>query len=404
MGLAQAVSPAGDPDTAFRELEGAAAESSEVQADIVLIRSALGRREFDKALAAVDALEKKQPNTPLAHHLRGVALLGKRDLAGARRSFEKALALDPTYFRAAANLARIDLAEKKPDDAKKRFDAVLAKDPKNVSALLALAELRAMGGGSADDVVALINKAIAADPAAVPPRLTLISYRLRTNEPKKAVAAGQEALAALPDHPEILRALGRAQLAAGEANQALASYNKVVQLEPNSPYPLLLVAEVQLATKDNEGAMQTLRKALALKSDLIEAQRGILMLDLDAGRTPQAIAMAREVQKQRPNEAIGYMLEGDVNAYNESLERGRGRLSHGAEAGGHGRACREVVRRDEAAGNASEADKVASSWIKGIRRTRRSGCISPRSRSTRAISPLRRNSTERSSKSSRTTR
>ena len=111
------------------------------------------------------------------------------------------------------------------------------------------------------------------------PRLTLIAHRLRTNDAKKAVAAGQDAVAALPNNPEILEALARAQLAAGDTNQALASYKKLVQLQPNSPRPLLLVAEAQVAAKDKEAALQSLRKALALKPDMIEAQRGIVMLE-----------------------------------------------------------------------------------------------------------------------------
>ena len=96
-------------------------------------------------MTAIDALEKKQPDKPLPHNLRGAVLLGKGDIAGARKSFERALALDPTDFAAAASLARLDLADKKPDDAQKRFDARLAKDPKNVRALLALAELARAG-------------------------------------------------------------------------------------------------------------------------------------------------------------------------------------------------------------------------------------------------------------------
>ena len=55
-------------------------------------------------------------------------------------------------------------------------------------------------------------------------------------------------------------------------------------------------------------------KRQALKADSIAAQRGIMMLDLDAGRTAEALAMARQVQKQRPKEAVGYVLEGDVHA------------------------------------------------------------------------------------------
>jgi tetratricopeptide (TPR) repeat protein len=90
---------------------------------------------------ALYTTEKKQPDKPLAHDLRGSVLLAKQDVAGARRSFERALVIDPSYFQAAANLARLDLREKKPEDAIKRFDAILAKDPKNVQALLAVASV-----------------------------------------------------------------------------------------------------------------------------------------------------------------------------------------------------------------------------------------------------------------------
>jgi Tfp pilus assembly protein PilF len=50
-----------------------------------------------------------------------------KDSAGARKSFESALAINPAYFPAAERLARLDLADKKPDDAKKRMEAVLAR-------------------------------------------------------------------------------------------------------------------------------------------------------------------------------------------------------------------------------------------------------------------------------------
>ena len=85
-----------------------------------------------------------------------------------------------------------------------------------------------------------------------------------------------------PTARKSFEALARAQLAAGDTNQALASYNKLIQLQPNSPVPLLLLAEAQVAAKDKDAALQSLRKALALKSDMIEAQRGIVMLELDA--------------------------------------------------------------------------------------------------------------------------
>ena len=90
-----------------------------------LISAHLRRRELDKALKAIDGLEKKQPDKPLAANLRGRTLLAKQDIAGARRSFERALVIDPMHFPAVASLAGLDMADKKPDHARKRFDAVL---------------------------------------------------------------------------------------------------------------------------------------------------------------------------------------------------------------------------------------------------------------------------------------
>ena len=120
-------------------------------------------------------------------------LLAQKDTAGARKSFERALSIDPNYFAAAASLAALDLADKKPDDAKKRFEALLAKDPKNGQALLALAQLAANQKAPKEEIAALLGKAIDANPTDVAPRLLLIELYLRNNDNKQALAAAQSA-------------------------------------------------------------------------------------------------------------------------------------------------------------------------------------------------------------------
>ena len=135
--------------TGFVELEEAAAADVGVRADLALISARMQRGEHDKALAAIDALEKKQPESPVPHNLRGGVLLAKNDRAGARHSFEKALEKDASYFPAIVSLGRLDVADKKFDVARQRFESVLVKNPKHVESLLALAELRAASGGKA---------------------------------------------------------------------------------------------------------------------------------------------------------------------------------------------------------------------------------------------------------------
>jgi len=346
------------------ELEAVAAEDTGIRADLALLAMNVRQKKFDAALAAVASIEKKQPDKPLPHDLRGSVLLAKQDAAGARKSFERALAIDPTYFAAAANLARLDLIEKKPDDAMKRFDAVLAKDPKNVQALLAVASMRAQAGGSPDEVTALIRKAVTANPAEIAPRLALVSYYIRVNDPKKAAAAAQEALAALPDRPEILDAAGQAYKVAGDSSQAITIYNKLVQLRPDSVLPYMRLAELQIAAKDNTAAMENLRKALAIKPDLIEAQRAIIALDASSGRTNEALAAARDIQKRRPKESVGYILEGNIHVSKKAWTEAAAAYRAGLSQAGTTDLAIYLYSVLLAAGKGPEADSFSATWLK----------------------------------------
>lgn len=353
----------GEIDRPLRELEQVAATDTGIRADLALVAAHLRRRDFDKALAAIDALEKKQPESAVPHNLRGAALVGKGDEAAARRSFERALTLNASFFPALANLAKLDLKDKKPDDAKKRFEAVLVKDPKNVQALLAIAELRAQSGGSAEEVAALIGKAITANPVEPSPRLVLIALHLRNKDPKKAVVAAQEALVALPDRPEILNALGTAQQAAGDLDQALATTNGLVKLQPNSVQALMRLAQIQVAAKDNDAARRSLGKALALKPDLVGAQRALISIELSAGRVAEALALARDMQKRKPTHPNGFVFEGDIhsfkNQWKEAANAYRAALRQGAT--GEVAAKLHLALRTVAE---PQADKFATTWSK----------------------------------------
>ena len=354
----------GDTNQAVRELEQSVGADSSARADIALIAVYVQQRDYAKALAAIDALQKKEPNSPVPHTLRGEVQMQTKDSAGARKSLESALSINPAYFPAAERLARLDLADNKPEDARKRMEAVLAKDPKQTQALLALAVMRARAGASADEVVGLIGKAIAANPTDVTPHLELIAYYLRGQEMKKAVAAGQDAQAAIPDRPEILEALAKAQLAAGDPNQAIATYGKWSRLQPASPLPWLHMAEAQVAAKDTNGALQSLRKALEIQPNSVDAQRGIMTLELAADRVPEALAVAREVQKQRPKEAIGYVLEGDVHVVKEAWPKAIAAYRAGLKQSPTADLAARLYGALAASGNMPEAEKFAATWTK----------------------------------------
>jgi Flp pilus assembly protein TadD len=223
-----------------------------ITADQALIASHLHRNELDKALSAIDTLQKKKPDDPATYSLQGRVLLAKKDNAAARRSFEKAVALNPSYLPAVASLASMDMAEGTRPGA--RFE-MLVVDQKNM--LLSLAKLTTATGGNAADSLMLIKKSVSANPDVLAPRLALIDFYMANDEPKKADSAAQEALAAIPDKPELLDAAGRAQARAGEVNKALATYGKLAAVQPSSPLPYLRMADIQLNNKNTDEAVRT---------------------------------------------------------------------------------------------------------------------------------------------------
>ena len=363
--LAQVRLATGDTDRAFKDLEAASdLDDTQYQADLSLITAHLRRKEFDQALAATATLEKKQPNNPLTYNVKGVVYAAKGDVKSARAAFEKALSLQFNYLAAARNLARFDLADKKPEDAKKRFETILAKEPKNEGAILALAEIQVATGAPAKEVAATLERAVAANPTSVGARLALIRYYGQLRDTKSTLNAAQAASAALPNDTRIMEALGAAQFVAGDTNQAIATYNKLAGAMPQSPLPLMRLAAVYFSMKDYDATIQTLRKALVLQPDLLEAQREIIVAQLTAGRVDDALKESREVQRARPKEAIGFAMEGDVLATQKKFAEAAKAYEEGFKrqpANGL------VIKQHQlltAANQPAQADAVTAKWLK----------------------------------------
>jgi putative PEP-CTERM system TPR-repeat lipoprotein len=351
----------GQAPLAFEELQGIAASDKGTSADLALISAYMKRGDHDSALRAVDALELKQPGRPLAPDLRGRIKLSMKDVAGARQSFQKALAIAPTYYPAVASLASLDVKEGKPADARQRLAAFSASNPGSSSALIALA---LVPGTSSDASAGYLKKAIEVSPAQMEPRLLLIRLYLDGEHLRMATAAAQEATAALPDRPEILDAMGQVQLLSGEVNQAITTFAKEAELAPGAALPLVRLAEAQSQGGNNDAARESLRRSLALKPNLLEAQRKLALLDLSMGSMQDALDIAHTVQKQRPTEAAGFVLEGDLGA----KQRDWGKAVNAYRAGIKQAPSTELAIRLDVVLQASGADAQARSFEAGWRK------------------------------------
>jgi putative PEP-CTERM system TPR-repeat lipoprotein len=84
---------------------------------------------------------------------------------------------------------------------------------------------------------------------------------------------------------------------------------------------------------------------------------------MEAGRAPQALVVAGQIQKQRPDQPIGYLLEGDIQASKNNLPEAASAYRKGL---GHSASTILATRLHSvlASSNASEADRFGAAWLK----------------------------------------
>lgn len=303
----------GDTARAIGELERATElDPKSDRALTALAQAELGLKHYDKALDAVAKLEQIKGDDPQTYNLKATVLLGKGDVAGARAAFEKALQVKPIFFPATANLARLDLMEKKPDAARKRFETLLEKDKKNFGAMSALAEM-AMLQNRPDEATTWLEKAQAENPDAIPPVVKLGNHYLVTKQEKKALSLTRKFQAANPTSPDLLDLLGQAQLANDDAQGALDSYSKLVNLVPKSALAQMRLASAHAKLKNDSAAADALKRAAALQPNLVQARVAQVELAMRRGRHDEALALARQMQAQEPKSPVGFLLEADLH-------------------------------------------------------------------------------------------
>jgi putative PEP-CTERM system TPR-repeat lipoprotein len=323
----------GDIDRATKDLELASElDPSGTQPDLALIAVHVRRKEYAEALKAAGVLEKKRPDDPLTYNVQGVIHAASGDKQSARAAFTKALTLKLDYIPAARNLASLDIADKEPAAARRRFESIIEKRPASDEALIGLAAVQAATGSAPKEVETTLERAIAANPASVAAKFALAEHQLRKGDPTSAATTLQGVAAANPNDLRMLDLLGLAQQRAGDHSQAIETYRKLAILQPKAPGPLRRLASVQFGVKDYNSAIENLRKALALAPGDLEVRVEIANVQAAAGRSADALAAARAIQKESPKAAVGFALEGNVHfaqqdwakatvAYREAMKR-----------------------------------------------------------------------------------
>ncbi|QKQ26452.1 tetratricopeptide repeat protein [Candidatus Reidiella endopervernicosa] len=227
------------------------------------------RGRFDKAVARISPLLKRQPKNPQLHLLLGAFNAGRGEHRRAIKSYEKALALEPQLLDARFNLGLAHQALEQFDEAERCFRQILNQHPNHPQSLneLGTALSAQQDYEAADEVFAL---AITAAPDFPAPAINRGLNRVKQGHFEEGIAAIELGLALDPNDAVALYNLGYAYEQMGQLDAALAAYLRTEAIAPDEVDTLNNLANLFSEQQRFDEALPRYKRCCELKPKTAE--------------------------------------------------------------------------------------------------------------------------------------
>jgi len=281
-----------------------------------LINLDIDAKAYEAGHQRVDQVLQKQANSATLYYLQGklYSAEGKFDLAQA--ALLKAIDLDPNFGRAYDLLVPIFSRANKLPEALNEMNAVLAKKPNDVRALLLTASIY--------DAMKDYNKArdsyekvVTVDPNAVVALNNLaFIYAEKLNDLNRAAELAQKARSIAPTNPSILDTLGWITYKQGGYQQAVDLLNQSAAKSPDNAEIQFHLGMAEYMMGQTEAARSALEKAVGSATEFEgkeEARRRLALLGKEGGAGQNISAAELEASlKQQPNDPVGLARLGEA--------------------------------------------------------------------------------------------
>ena len=297
----------------------------------------------------------KDPTFGEAHLKLGAVLERTGDLTRALREYVRGADLMPTDNEAQLHAGKLLVAARQFPEARTRAAAVLARDPKNVNALIVMGNALA-GLKDVDGAIAQIETAIDAQPGLTFGYLNLGTLEIRKGDHERAEQVFKKAVEVAPQSIDAHINLANYYWAMGKGAIAESEFKAALAIDPKSTLGNKLLATLyimngrradaepfiaayakadgtlasQLAIADYYLQGQKTKEAAAILEPLSKKDDGyapalsrLAAIDFTAGKRQQAYATLDDVLKRDPKNAVatetkGRFLLGDQK-YEEAL-------------------------------------------------------------------------------------
>jgi putative PEP-CTERM system TPR-repeat lipoprotein len=328
----------------------------------MLVLALIQQKKPDEAIEAARKLMSKMPGDPMPDNLLGTAYMSKGDTDKAREHWTAALKLNPDYATAALNLAKLELRGNNHDAASQRYQQILQRDPKNLAALIGLAQIAEMRKDY-QNMEKHLKEARERNPKVLQPSVLLSRYFLAQGKPLQALEVARDAEANNPDHPLALQSLGLAQSANDQGASAIATFKKLVSKVPGNPEYRHQLAQVLYKKGEKQAARVEWESVLKQAPDYMPALLAKAEFNLQDKNYREALKIAEDIKAKHPKLAVGFQMDGDIRFAQKLFKEALASYEKAFQLAPNSALARRLFQTRHALGQDTEAFDGLTHWL-----------------------------------------
>ncbi|PVV20418.1 MAG: hypothetical protein B6D78_10855 [gamma proteobacterium symbiont of Ctena orbiculata] len=352
----------GSVDEAITELEDEwVGESS--KRDTLLILSYIRKQDFDSARKLSDQLLDREGGRPVDLYLRAMIELYSGNRNSARRFFTDTVNKNSEFVPAQLALARMDLEDGRLIAGSDRLNLVLAREPKNVNAMMLLAQISERSGGQ-KEALTWLEKAVETGDNAWLPRVILARYFLRRKETEKAAAYLDDEALRESSNPAVISMLAMIDEQTGNYSQAESTIGKLLDNNPQSEMAYLQLANLQTKRGDTKAARVTLQR---LDKQIPSSLKGKLLrykLEMREQNYQQVEVVLDQLINDAETKYVGVTLQGNYYEARGNMDKAIKSLESYATPEAPFMLMQQLSDLHIKNGNPDSAIKLLTSWRK----------------------------------------
>jgi tetratricopeptide (TPR) repeat protein len=275
----------------------------------LLAQTLIASGDLSRAEGYLRDLVKESPNAPLVHLQLGRLAGARKDVAGARREFARALELNPADINALMGQVSADIAEKNGPRARAAIEARLKRTPDDPAALLVAADVYRLTGDNRQ-MEAALRKTIEIQPSNMSAYSKLAALYFHENKLDEAL---KEYEALSKRQPKSLAAptmIGLILEAQNKPAEAQKAYERVIAASPTAPVAANNLAWIYANSSENlDMALQLAQTAKQMMQDRPEVNDTLGWVYIKKNMAALAISpLESSVQRDPKNPVYRYHL------------------------------------------------------------------------------------------------